>query len=136
MKKHLLTLALLVSFTTVLAQSENKEIVTVNFVEVIDNQLDETLYYYENNWLQLRKQALKDNAIADYELLLSMPEKDQPRYITLITSYADKAQYDNREAYFGKLIEERGERKLLNEKQPKEFRKVTLGADMKRKFWN
>ncbi|MDC8002931.1 hypothetical protein POV27_02650 [Aureisphaera galaxeae] len=135
MKNIFLLLAFLsVPLCMGLAQTD-ESITSMDFVEVVDNQVEETVYYYENNWLVLRKKAIEDKAIKDYGLFISPATEKDPAYIVLVTTYANKEQFDNRENYFGKLIEARGERKLLNEKQPSEFRKFTAGSEKLKKLF-
>ncbi|GAB5398868.1 MAG: hypothetical protein Aureis2KO_04530 [Aureisphaera sp.] len=126
----LLPFFLVLPLVTGIAQTE-ETITSIDFVEVLNDNVDEAVYYYKNNWNLLRIQAQKDNAIHSYELQISLPNEEGPTYITLRTSYANKEQYDNRENYFGKLIEART-LKLLNDKKPGEFRKIVLGSDFKK----
>ncbi len=91
--------------------------------------MDETRFYYKNNWKQLRIQALEKNYISSYQLLEVEPTADWPVSFVLITTYGNKEQYDKREDNFGKLIEARGDLRLLNDKKPGEFRKFFYGED-------
>lgn len=96
----------------------------MDFVQILDGRRAETLYYYENNWKVHRENALKKGWIKSYQLLES-PRNDGPEFdIVLITTYADREQYDMREENFGVLIEAHGERRLMNELQPSEFRNI------------
>ena len=52
--------------------------------------------------------------------------EDNTIEILLITTYANKEQYDKREVHFGELIEKRGELRLLNDKKPQDFRKIAF----------
>lgn len=102
---------------------EVERVSTVEMIEVLDNHMPEALYYYENNWKMLREDALKKGYIYAYQLLF-LDEMDTAQYdLILITTYSNKQQYDLREVHFSGLIEQRGELKLLNDKQPGDFRK-------------
>lgn len=127
MKQLILILAL--TFTCIVNAQDNEKITTIDFVEVLNNNKAETLYYYQNNWLVLRKAAVKKDYIYNYELLETQPTEDAPFTFILITTYANKNQYDKREDNFGELIKAKGGLKLLNEKQPGDFRKIIYGKD-------
>ena len=102
---------------------------TIDFVQIIDNNNEEALYYYNNNWKALRALAMKRDYILSYQLLETPSTDDSPFNFILITTYADQKQYDKREDNFSKLINERGELKLLNAKKPAAFRKVIFSKD-------
>lgn len=102
---------------------------TMDFVKILNGNRDEALFYYENNWKQLRKQALEKNYITSYQLLLSEEDKDYD--FILITEYGNQDQYDNKEKNFGKLIERQGGVKLLNDIPSSEFRKIVRDNTLK-----
>ncbi|WP_250434362.1 hypothetical protein [Hanstruepera flava] len=110
------------------AQNDTK-LSSVDFVAVLNNNHAETLYYYENNWKALREAALTNGYIASYQLLEIEPSEVTPYTFILITTYANATQYENREAHFEALIKASGGLKLLNAKQPKDFRQVVHGQD-------
>lgn len=111
--------------------SENKfnldnRISTIDFVEILNDNLEEALYYYNNNWKVLRQRAQAKNYILSYQLLQTPLSQDSKVQLLLITTYANKEQYDKREEHFKELIDARGGLKLLNDKKPNEFRKVAF----------
>ena len=116
------------------AQGFNKEalpnlgerISTIDFVEIVDGNLDETLFYYNNNWKILRQKAQSKNYILSYQLLQTPLTEDNKIQLLLITTYANQDQYDKREEHFQKLIKAHGGLKLLNDKRPGEFRRVAF----------
>ncbi len=109
-------------------QSSDK-ISTMDFVQILGDQRAETIYYYENNWKALRDEALDQGFIHSYQLLEVPKGEDLAFDIILITTYADQAQYDGREENFRVLIDAKGGRKLLNEKQPGQFRNIIFNRE-------
>ncbi|WP_347922434.1 hypothetical protein [Pontimicrobium sp. SW4] len=113
----------------------NDKITTIEFVEVVNNNKEEALFYFRNNWKALRDKAITKNYIHSYQLLETPKSDEAPFQILLITTYLNKTQYDQRENHFQELIKEKGDLKLLNNKKPKEFRKSLFSKDMVR-HWN
>ncbi len=122
--KWLLLFILPLSFE--LCAQENPSITIIEFVEILDEQKAEAVYYYENNWKSLRVEALKREYISDFSLFEIPYSQELPAHLVLLTEFKDQEQYDAVEENFKILFEERGERKLLNEKQPGEFRKTVI----------
>ena len=101
----------------------------MDFVQIINDNREETLFYYNNNWKKLREEAIKKEYILSYQLLDVEATEDAPFDIILITTYIDKEQYDKREEHFSELIEARGPVRLLNDKKPGDFRKILFNKD-------
>ena len=101
----------------------DERVSVIEFVQVIDNQIEETVFYYENNWKQLREVALARGYIESYQLVEIPYSEELPAHFMLLTNFENQAQYDLAEKNFGELIKERGDLKLLNEKEPNEFKK-------------
>lgn len=133
MKSLLTSIVFFFVINTFYAQTNAKQS-SIDFVNVLNNNHAETLYYYQNNWKALREAALKKGYIEGYELLEIEPNETTPYRFILITTYANQNQYDNREAHFEELIQLSGGLKLLNEKTPNDFRKVIHSQD-KVKHW-
>ena len=112
---------------------KDQRITTIDYVQVLNGNRAETLHYYQHNWKLLREKAVKRKFLHSYELLETQPTEERPYQFILVSTYENQAQYDKREDNFAELIEERGPRNLLNEKQPAEFRKI-VGQD-KVKHW-
>jgi len=127
--KNILLLLLVLNFTFSFAQPDER-ISTIDFIEVLNDNYDETLFYYQNNWQQLRIKALEKGYINNYQLLETIPTEESPYSFILITTYTNKEQFDHREKHFQGLIKEKGGLKLLNDKEPKEFRQASRGHDM------
>jgi len=126
---------LLVSFICLAAfacksEKADERISTLDFVQIVDDNRAEALYYYQNNWIELRKKAKKTGIIHSYQLLETQPAEDPSFHFILITTYGNKNQYELREDNFGELIDQRGDVSLMNEKQPGEFRKIIFSKNV------
>lgn len=100
-------------------------IAVTELVKIVNGKRDEAVFYYRNNWMKLRKEAVKRGYIESFELQLGDPKEEADFDIVLITRYADRAQYEASEPNFQKLIKELlpiGPVRL-NEAVPDEFRK-------------
>ena len=109
---------------------ENDKISTLDFVQILDGHREEVVFYYENNWKVLRKTAIERDYIHSYDVLETPFSEEAPFELVLITTYKDNVQYELREEHFRKLISEKGELKLLNNKKPNEFRRVLYNKEM------
>lgn len=123
----------LISLLVQAQQSERTS--TIDFVEILNGNISETEYYYQNNWKILREMAVKRGHIVSYEIIETAPTSEAPFHLMLITTYATKAQYKQREKHFQALIKEKGNLELLNDKKPSEFRK-TLFSKEKATHWS
>ena len=112
-------------------QSNNK-ITTIETVEILNNNSEEAIYYFENNWKVLRTMAVDKGYIDSFQLLQASYTNETPFHFILITTYTSKAQYEKRENHFGELIKAKGGLKLLNEKKPADFRKSVFSVDAAR----
>lgn len=103
-----------------------QEISTVDFMKTIDNNHEELIYYYENNWKIFRDIALERGFIESYELMTTEADSVADFDVILITKYRNQEEYDKAEERFQQIIKEvdekRGGLQLLNEKKPNEFR--------------
>ena len=117
------------SLLLLLPLSSFAEVVTVDFVKVLNNNEPEAVFYYENNWKQHRIKALDRGFISSYKLLVRTSD-DGNTDILLITGYASKAEYEAREENFGIAMADRQPDGplLLNEKMPGEFREIIDGG--------
>ena len=108
---------------------QNDRISTIDFVQVVNENKAEAVYYYQHNWKVLRNMALENGYIHSFQILETPFTEEQPFELMLITTYSNKKQYDLREDHFRTLIQEIGELKLLNEKKPAEFRKTLFSKE-------
>lgn len=117
-------LVLLISLGQFCQAQVDERISTLDFVRVLNGNKEEAEYYYQNNWRVHREKALTRGMIHSYEVLETIPSEKTPYHLILITTYANKEQFDAREDNFGRLIEEKGGLSLLNDKQPADFREI------------
>lgn len=126
--KHIILFAILLSSYTGISQ-QTTHISMIDYVQVLNENKAEALFYYQNNWQQLRIKALKKGYIESYQLLETKPTTGTPYTFMLITTYKNKAQYEASEKNFQKLIDASNGLKLLNNKKPTAFRKIILHND-------
>ncbi len=119
---------LLKVFSISYGQNDGK-ISTVDFVQILNDNKEEALYYFQNNWKVLRDMAVKKDFIHSYQFLEVPPSGDAPFHLMFITTYLNEEQYNMREDHFAELIEERGPLKLLNNKKPEVFRKSIFAKE-------
>ncbi|NNF18590.1 MAG: hypothetical protein HKN61_02340 [Flavobacteriaceae bacterium] len=126
----LLLALLLLSIGSVLHAQSDEKISSMDFVKILDGNIEEARYYYQNNWRVLRKIAREKGYIHSYEVL-ERSAADSGQYdLVLITTYANRAQFEKREDHFQEIIKERGGLKLLNDKEPAEFRETLYSEDL------
>lgn len=123
----IITFIFLVHFSS---GQEAGNISTLDFVEILYENRDEAVYYYQNNWRVHREKALKRNVIASFQIMEVIPSEEAPFHLILITTYKDKVQYDSRKANFEDIMKDQKELNLLNEIEPKDFRKVVFNKRM------
>ena len=125
---------ILLSICSIGYGQQDDKISTIDFVQILDDNRKETIYYFQNNWKVLRNMALKKGYIDSYQFLEVSVSLDQPFQLMLITTYLNEEQYNLREDHFAELIKENGELKLLNDKKPGEFRKTLFSKEKVRHF--
>lgn len=128
MKRYILLVFLICGFSY--AQNDEK-ISSMDFVQIQNDNTEEAMHYYENNWKALRIKALEKNYIESYQILKNEYSEEAPFHIILITTYKNKIQFEAREIHFRELIEAHGELNLLNHIEPGAFRKTLFGTDAK-----
>jgi hypothetical protein len=131
--KTVLTLFFIFCVSFVYGQTD--KISMIDYVQIINNHKDEALFYYQNNWEQLRIKAIEEDYIDSYQLLETEPTETEPYNFILITTFKNEIQYHAREEHFNRLIEAGNGLKLLNDKKPGEFRKVIKHIENV-KHWN
>jgi hypothetical protein len=117
-------LALWVAPTFLFGQSK-PTISAIDFVQILNGRQKEAVFYYENNWKAYRDVALQKGYIKSYKLLITNPDSVANFDLILITEYRDSTQAALSENRFQQIIKDTRPTgsKLLNEWQPKDFRK-------------
>ncbi|PTX44616.1 hypothetical protein C8P64_0598 [Christiangramia gaetbulicola] len=129
MKQIFLVLVLSMSFASSSNAQNDLKISTMDFVEVLNNNHEEALYFYKNNWKKLREIAQEKDYIDSFKLLETEADEQYPFSFILITTYANKEQYENREEHFSEVMKIKGGLELLNENRPDEFRKTLFSKE-------
>ena len=120
---------------TSLSYGQTEKISMIDYVQVLNSNKPEALFYYQNNWEQLRIKAIEKGYIHSYQLLETEPTETEPYSFILITTYKNQLQFDASETNFNTLIEAGNGLKLINKKKPGEFRK-TISHNSAVKHWN
>ncbi len=127
MRRYLIAMTLLVGIFGHTQQDDRLS--TIDFVEILNDNKAEALFYYQNNWKMLREEAMKKGYIHSFQLMEMEATPEASYHLILITTYSNKLQYDEREAHFDEIITAGNGLKLLNDKAPGDFRKVLYGKD-------
>lgn len=109
---------------------QDAKLSTIDFVQILNDNKEEATYYYQNNWKVLRNMALKKRYIHSFQILEVPISEGEPFQLMLITTYLNEEQYKMREDHFAELIKEKGPLKLMNDKQPADFRKTLFNKEM------
>ena len=109
------------ALTASLVVAETPKISVVEGIAIKNGNRAEAIYYYENNWLSFRKEALELGYIDSYELIVSSNDSSDDAGIVLITHFESAAQFSEIEANFEKIMQHR-QLQLLNDIEPGEFR--------------
>lgn len=81
-------------------------ITTVNVIEVQPGKTREARAYYRTGWASAREVALERGVIASYNLLVSESGVSEEPEVILITTYQNRAQFDQAEERFQAIFEE------------------------------
>ncbi len=76
MKKFILFILLISGYSGIGQQSNH--ISMIDYVQVLNENKAEALFYYQNNWQQLRIKAIEKNYIESYQLLETIPTAETP----------------------------------------------------------
>lgn len=126
--KNILALCLLLTSSIGFGQID-KRITSLDFVQVLGENYEEAIYYYQNNWKVLREWAVEEEYILSYDFIQTEPTEDQPFHFVLRTTYPDKERFDAREENFQELIKRKGKLRLKSELQPVDFRKILFSKE-------
>jgi thiol-disulfide isomerase/thioredoxin len=101
------------------------KVAVTEFVKVLGGKNEEAAFFYRNNWMEVRKEAVKRGMIDSFELQFAKPSEAGEYDIALVTRYKDDAQYADAEKNFSLLFQElRPEGPLfVSAAKPADFRK-------------
>ena len=94
-------LFIVLSFYSICNGQQDERMSLMIFVEVLNDNKEEAIFYYQNNWGAMAELALERGLMESHQILETPYTKEEP--------------------YF-ELLKEIGPEKLMNEKKPDEFR--------------
>ncbi len=105
--------------------SATAEVISVDFVRVLNSNTEEAVYFYENNWKKFRIAAVEKGIITSFKLLVKSSREGRTD-ILLITAFESQEQYERREENFLAVMRDARDDgpALLNNKAPADFREV------------
>ena len=121
---------IVLSICSICNGQENEKISLMTFIQTLNGNHEEAIFYYQNNRKIIGEMALKKGYIESFQILETPYSEDAPFHIILITTFKNKEEYDNREKGYNELIKEKGHLELMNDKKPDEFRKVLFKKRM------
>jgi hypothetical protein len=126
--KALFATALFVVCTNALSA---QAITAVDIVSIDARYRAEAEYFYRENWLAFRKEALKKGVITSFRQLKTPPDSTGRYTLMLLTTFADSTAFAHREERFApimKAISPNGPR-MLNQVPRSAFLKYVSGYD-------
>lgn len=120
----------------ILPTSSGQKITSIDIVQAKQGDMREVNYFYENNWLKFRKEALSGDFISGYKYLQSPIDSYGLVTITLITEYKDSAQYKLREENFRPIMKKISPDgpNYLNNRKNRDFLKYISGSEGEHKW--
>lgn len=100
-KLILLLLTGLLSYQQAHAQKDTY--VIMDIVKVKNGLWNEALYFFENNWKVFREEAIKQDIISSYQMLVNQADSVNNN-IVLITEYPDSLSYRKSEENFRPIL--------------------------------
>lgn len=106
---------------------------TVDIVQINTKYEKEAMFFFEQNWLAFRKEALKEKIIKGYKILRSETDSLNFFNLTLITTYKDENAYSSSEENFRPIMRaiSPGGPKYLNAIKREVFLKYITGSNGK-----
>lgn len=111
--------------TGILLGQTQTTVTAIDFVKIKNNNRQEAIFFYKNNWKVYRDIALEKGYIKSYKLLTTTADTTANFDLILITEYGDSLQFKLSEERFQQIIKATRPDgpKLLNELKPNDFRK-------------
>lgn len=117
--KNVFIILLLTNFTTCGFTQTQKAVGHFDIVTAKVDYEKEVKFYYEQNWLLFRKQALIQKAISAYKLMYTEPDSTNTFSIILYTEFENQAAFDKVEEAFTPIM------KWLRPDGPKMLNRIT-----------
>jgi ketosteroid isomerase-like protein len=86
------------------APAQGKGIWIMDFFKIKPGRRAEALFFFEQNWMIFREEALRLRHISDYRLLEMSGESEAPFNLILMTEYPDSASFHASEANFAPIL--------------------------------
>ena len=114
---------IVLSFYSICNGQQDERMSLMIFVEVLNDNKEEAIFYYQNNWGAMAELAIERGLMESHQILETPYSEEEPYHLILIVTFFNEEQYDNREEPYFELLKEIGPEKLMNGKKPDEFRK-------------
>lgn len=124
---YLLTLTILCLTTQNTIAQKSRSVWTIDFVKVKNNHLDSAVLVLQKNWGAARQFAKEMKFVKSYQLLIVNQEiKANADFdILLVTEYADKEKYEDREKNFNVVFDKHLPNWIyVNGKIPKDYTEI------------
>jgi len=115
---------------SVQAPARTDTVLAIDFMRTLPGEQADYLEFVRLNWMEARKAAIEEGAVVRYEVLAREPAADEWD-VMLVTEYASRQTYADREAIFQRLFE-RPElaTKLVNGKGPRDMATFTTESEV------
>ena len=120
---RVILLLIVLSFYSICDGQQDKRMSLMIFVQVLNDNKEEAIFYYQNNWGAMAELAIERGLMESHQILETPYSEEEPYHLILIVTFFNEEQYDNREEPYFELLKEIGPEKLMNDKKPDEFRK-------------
>ena len=128
MRITFLFILLIISFSAI-----SQKVASFDIVKVDAQYEKEAMYFYNNNWREFRKEALKQKVITGFEMYRSTIDSTHHFDLTLVTIYKDEKAYASAEEKFRPKMNKISPDgpKYLNEVKRDQFLKYVAGSEGK-----
>jgi len=111
--------------STTKKNDDKVSITVIEYVEILNNNRDEAIHFYENNWKVFREKALEMKYISSFNMHILNEEGESDVDILLITEFANQKEFALSEARFQDIIKSMRPKGpvLLNEHKADTFRR-------------
>ncbi len=116
-------LLIVLSFCSICNGQHDERMSLMIFVQVLNDNKEEAIFFYQNNWGAMAELAIEKGLMESHQILETAYSEEEPYHLILIVTFFNEEQYDNREGSYFELLKEIGPEKLMNDKNPDEFRK-------------